>query len=93
MNKAAPGPGVEASADRVEVEVGVKAKEDVPVWWLFVISSYCIPLGLTNTLIGQILLPPLIQKCVGNENKHAALGLAASICSGIHSARASASYS
>jgi hypothetical protein len=70
--------------DRQEGSGGVAAKADVPVWWLFVISSYCVPLGLTNTLIGNILLPPLIQRAVGDESKEAALGLASSVCSAIH---------
>jgi hypothetical protein len=68
-------PGRRAPSDDAAPGHGEK-KADVPVWWLFVISSYCIPLGITNTLIGSILLPPLIQKCVGNESKQAALGLA-----------------
>ena len=88
-------PHLEAARRRSVAEVEIERKQrdtssssgekrDVPVWWMFVVSSYCIPLGITNTLIGQILLPPLIQQCVGNESKQAALGLASSICSAIH---------
>ena len=36
------------------------AERAVPVWWIWVISLYCIPLAIANVCINNILLPPLI---------------------------------
>jgi hypothetical protein len=55
-------------------EKGVE-EERVPVWWIWVISLYCIPLAVANVVINNILLPPLITSIVGNGGKEAALGL------------------
>ena len=45
------------------------------MWWIWVISLYCIPLAVANVVINNILLPPLITSIVGNGGKEAALGL------------------
>ena len=68
---------------------GLASKEEssaaVPVWWLCVISLYCIPLAIANVVINNILLPPLITSIVGNGGKEAALGLVTSLVAAIHS--------
>eukprot|EP01052_Picozoa_sp_SAG31_P051913 SAG31_NODE_12558_length_932_cov_1.774310_1_plen_145_part_00 len=58
--------------------------DDIPTYWFWVISLYNIPLGIANTVINSILLPPLIQRVVGAEGKEAALGLVVSMVSLIH---------
>ena len=61
------------------------AERAVPVWWIWVISLYCIPLAIANVCINNILLPPLITSIVGANAKEAGLALVTSLVAAIHS--------
>ena len=58
-----PLPTLAAGSD--ESRGAEPAERAVPVWWIWVISLYCIPLAIANVCINNILLPPLITSIVG----------------------------
>ena len=55
------------------------APQRLPAWWLLLQSSFMAAPALSNSLVLPLIIPPRITALVGQQHKHAALGLVTSV--------------
>jgi MFS family permease len=51
----------------------------LPNWWLCFLDGFCMVPAITNSVVLPLLLPPLIERMVGQEKKAGALGVLSSV--------------
>ena len=55
------------------------APQRLPPWWLLLQGSFMAAPALSNSLVLPLIIPPRITALVGQQHKHAALGLVTSV--------------
>ena len=53
-------------------------RQPLPHWWLAFLGVFCLVPAVTNSMVMPLLLPPLVEKLVGDDKKAASLGLLSS---------------